>query len=178
MNFHCAQIFDISVFNFINHTLSSQRLNFIMPVVSHLGGGELYFMIGVLLLFSKKREDKMLGIFVIAGLTISYYIVGLLKILVARPRPFVALTNVILLGPAEKSPSFPSSHAVTAFITASLLASRFKKYVLFYLLASVVAFSRVYIGVHYPSDVLAGAVIGILIGWLLVRTKEMLVNSQ
>jgi undecaprenyl-diphosphatase len=174
MGFHFMQIFDISVFNFINHILSSQPLNFIMPLVSRFGGGELYFMVGVVLLFSKKREDKMLGIFLIAGLTISYYIVSLLKILIARPRPFIVLTNVILLGPAEKTPSFPSNHAVTAFMTASLLAWRFKNYILFYLLALVVAFSRVYIGVHYPSDVLAGAIIGIMIGLFLKRVSRLL----
>lgn len=174
MNFQFLHFFDLPVFNLINHTLSCQVLNFVMPLVSRLGGGELYFLVGFLLLFSKKRETKMLGIFLIAGLTISYYIVGFLKVFTARPRPFIALTNVILLGPADKTPSFPSNHAVTAFMTAFLLASHFKKYILFYLLAAAVAFSRVYIGVHYPSDILAGAVVGIVIGWLLVKISSSL----
>lgn len=171
------RLFDISVFNFVNHTLSNQFFNFIMPVISRLGGGELYLALGLLLLFSRKKEFKLLGILLIAGLTISYYTVAFLKILVARPRPFIELANVILLGPLEKNYSFPSNHAVTAFMAAILLSNRFKKQAIFYLLAALMAFSRVYMGVHYPSDVLAGAVIGYLIGWFLVKVDRYLVHS-
>lgn len=170
--------FDLPIFNFINHTLSNQPFNFIMPIISRFGGGELYFIIGALLLFSKKRENKMLGIFLIAGLTVSYYIVGFLKVMIARPRPFIGLTNVILLTTMEKTPAFPSNHAVTAFMTASLLVNRFRKHILFYSLAALVAFSRVYIGVHYPSDVLAGAVIGCLIGWFLNYILSTIRSTQ
>jgi len=145
-----------------------------MPFISRLGGGELYFVLGVALLFSRKKEVKTLGILLIAGLTISFYTASILKVLIARPRPYVALTNVILLGAAEKSYSFPSSHAVSAFMIASLLSSHFKKYVLFYLLAAVIAFSRVYMGVHYPSDVIVGAAIGTLIGYFLVKVSSSL----
>lgn len=159
--------FDLSVLNFINRTLSNQLLNFIMPVLSRIGGNELYFVIGLVLLFSRKREFKVLGMALLAGLTVSYYVVGLLKISIARPRPFMALANVILLGPVEKGYSFPSGHAATAFMTASLLANHFKRYFLFYLLAALIGFSRIYMGVHYPSDVLTGAAIGITIGYLL-----------
>ena len=162
--------FDTNGLNFINHTLSNQYLNIFMPLVSRLSGGELYFALGLLLLFSRKKELKTLGIALLAGLTISYYIVGVLKVLIARPRPFTVLANVILLGPMDKSYSFPSNHAVTAFMAASLFAGRFKKMgALFYSLAVLVAFSRVYIGVHYPSDVICGAVIGIIIGSLLKK---------
>lgn len=163
--------FDVLVFNFINHGLSNQACDLAMPIISRLGGGVLYFLLGIFFIFQKKREDKLLGIFLIAGLTISYYIVGFMKVLVARPRPFIALHDTILLGMAEKSFSFPSNHAVTAFMVAFLLADRFKMHAVFYLLASLVAFSRIYMGVHYPTDVIFGAVLGCLIGWLLVHTR-------
>lgn len=161
--------FDIQVLNFINHTLSNQVFNFVMPFISRLGQGELYFALGILLIFSRKKELKILGISLLAGLTISYYLVYVLKILIARPRPFVVFSNIILLGPAEKGYSFPSNHAVAAFMVASLLAANFKKYILFYSLAALIGFSRIYMGVHYPTDILAGAAIGIIIGILLSR---------
>ena len=164
-------LFDLPVFNFINHTLSCRPLNLLMPVVSRLGGGELYFLLGILLLFSGKREIKMLGITLLAGLTISYYVTAVLKILIARPRPFIAFTNVILLGPMEKSYSFPSNHAVTAFMAASLLISRFRMRALFYSLAVLAGLSRIYIGVHYPSDIIGGAIIGLIIGLFLVKIQ-------
>ena len=172
------KLFDLPVFNFINHTLSNHFFNVVMPVISRLGGGELYLLIGILLLLSKKREFKMMGIVLLAGFTLSYYIVGALKIIIARPRPFAALANVILLSSVDKTPSFPSNHAVTAFMVATFLSGRFKKYILFYSFAALVAFSRIYIGVHYPSDVIAGAVIGIAIGLLLVKLDRYLVNSR
>lgn len=164
-----TNFFDIPVFNFINHTLSNQFFNFTMPVISRLGKGELYFALAFMLLFSKKKEFKTLGVFLLAGLMISYYTVAVLKIFVARPRPFMTLANVILLGPMEKNYSFPSNHAVAAFMFASLLAGRLKKQIIFYSLAVLIAFSRIYMGVHYPSDVIAGAVIGIMIGLFLTR---------
>jgi len=168
--------FDIPVFNFINHTLSNQAFNFIMPVISRLGQGELYFTLGILLLFSKKKELKTLGVILLAGLTISYYIVAILKISIARPRPFVTISNVILLGPAEKGYSFPSNHTVTAFMAALLLAGHFKKYILFYSFAALVGISRIYVGVHYPSDVICGAAIGIAVGYLLTRVSKENIN--
>lgn len=161
--------FDVLVFNFINHGLSNQFCDFIMPLISRLGGGILYFLLGILFLFLKKKETKLLGVFLIAGLTISYYSVGFMKILFARPRPFITLPNAILLGAVEKGFSFPSNHAAISFMAAFLLASRFKMHIIFYFLASLVAFSRVYIGVHYPSDVIGGAIIGCLIGWILLH---------
>lgn len=170
-----TRLFDIPLFNLINHSFSRPLLNLSMPVISRLGGGELYFLLGVWLLFSRKKEIKTLGILLIAGLTVSFYTAAVLKILIARPRPFVALSNVILLAASEKSYSFPSSHAVSAFMVASLSSSHFKKYILFYSLAALMAFSRVYIGVHYPSDVIGGAVIGILIGYFLVRIGKKIV---
>jgi undecaprenyl-diphosphatase len=169
-----TKIFDIPVFDFINHTISNDLFNIVMPMISRMGQGELYFLIGIMLLLLKKREFKLLGIALLAGLTLSYYIAGTLKILVARPRPFVALTNVILLGSMDKTPSFPSGHATSAFMIAVLLSGRFKKYALFYAFAALVAFSRVYIGVHYPSDVIAGSLIGAAIGFFLTKTLSSL----
>jgi undecaprenyl-diphosphatase len=165
-----TKLFDLPIFNFVNHGLSNHLFDVIMPTISRIGQGELYFLIGIVLLFSKKREFKMLGIILLAGLTVSYYMVGTLKIFVARPRPFVTLTNVVLLGAMDKTPSFPSGHAASAFMVAVLLSSCFKRHILFFLLAALIAFSRVYVGVHYPSDCIAGAVIGIVIGLFLTRT--------
>jgi undecaprenyl-diphosphatase len=166
--------FDITVFNFINHTLSNHALNVIMPVVSRLGGGELYFLIGAAMLFSKKKEVRILGITLLAAMTVSYNITATIKILIARPRPFIGLGNVIVLGLADKGYSFPSGHSVTAFATAVILASHFRRHVLFYSLAAIMAFSRVYVGAHYPSDVITGSIIGILIGLVLVKVLSSL----
>lgn len=171
-----ADYFDIPVFRFINHDLSCPVLGPIMKMVSNLGGGELFFALGVAMLFFRKREIKMLGVLLIAGLTITYYMVSGLKILIARPRPFAALSDVIMLA-QEKSFSFPSNHAATAFMAATLLSKHFKHYAVFYLLAAIIAFSRIYLGVHYPTDVIAGAVLGVFTGFVLSHIAKLLVNG-
>lgn len=164
------QCMDRAVFFFINHGLSNPFFDFIMSVISKISDGPILFAVSFVLLFSKKRELKLLGLIMLTGLTVSFYVVSGLKVLVARPRPFLVLTDVFLLA-KDKSMSFPSGHAATSFMVATALAAYFKRYAaIFYSFAAAVAVSRVYMGVHYPSDVLAGAVIGCLIGWFL-RTR-------
>jgi membrane-associated phospholipid phosphatase len=86
------------------------------------------------------------------------------KELVHRHRPFEHQ-----IGPSERTHSFPSGHAATAFAGATMLASYAPRYrVPFYGLACLIAFSRLYNGVHYPTDVAAGAVLGALIALLLL----------
>jgi undecaprenyl-diphosphatase len=70
--------------------------------------------------------------------------------------------------------SFPSGHACNAFMIAIILAERLrrKRYV-FYGLATVVALSRIYVGVHYPSDVIAGSCLGLVIIWLMLCFRPL-----
>jgi len=69
--------------------------------------------------------------------------------------------------------SFPSSHAVNIFAAAYFLSQPFKRLVpLFFGIAAIVAYSRIYIGIHYPLDVIGGAGIGLLIAWPMRRLKD------
>lgn len=166
-------LFDIPIFDLINHMMSNRFFNFIMPLITCLGSRGFVFAAGVLLLFSRKKETRALGILLIAGLVVSYYAVGALKVIAARPRPFSVLSNAIVLGYAEKGLSFPSGHTATAFMAAALFSNRFKCYPVFYLVAALVGISRVYIGVHFPTDVIGGAIIGCLMGWFLIYAASL-----
>ena len=168
------QYMDRVVFFFINHGLSNPFFDSIMPVISEISDGPILFAVSLALLFLKKRELKFLGLIMLAGLTVSFYVVSGLKELVARPRPFLVLMDVFLLA-KEKSMSFPSNHAATSFMAATVLMAYFKRYAaVFYSFAAAVAVSRVYMGVHYPSDVLAGAGLGIMIGYFLKKVCAQL----
>jgi undecaprenyl-diphosphatase len=90
------------------------------------------------------------------------------KKIVDRHRPFETQ-----LGPPTSTHSFPSGHAATAFACATVLAALAPRWRLpFFVLAALIAFSRLYNGVHYPTDVLAGSVLGVLVGLAVVRVSK------
>lgn len=100
----------------------------------------------------------------------TWFVVQVIKVLVAHPRPFLVLTNVNLLVPGQMGYSFPSAHAAMTFAVATVVYFYHKRLgQLLYAFALVVGMSRIYVGVHYPTDVLVGALIGITIPVLIHR---------
>jgi undecaprenyl-diphosphatase len=90
-----------------------------------------------------------------------------LKRLFRRRRPFIAFVKARVFGTRPRDYSFPSGHAAAGFAGALVLGAHAPALApLFYALAVVVSLSRVYLGVHYPSDVAFGGLLGILIAWL------------
>ena len=120
---------------------------------------------GILLFMPKYRK---IGVAVLAGLVLEVICCNLvLKPLVARIRPCDVNTAVQLLIARPDDFSFPSGHTGASFAAVTALyASRSRLWIPSLILAVLIAFSRLYLYVHYPSDVLAGVVIGIMAGWI------------
>ncbi len=140
-------------------------LDAVMSAVTRLGdGGILAVILAVVLMISKKY--RRIG-FTLAFAIILCFIAGnlLLKELVARPRPFVQRPDIRLIIPPPSGYSFPSGHSYYSFAIAFVLAKRLERtapYV--FILAALIAFSRLYLYVHFPTDVLTGVLLGIIIG--------------
>jgi len=162
---------DIYLFHLINSTLTLSFIDKIMPVITSVKYWYITYLIFALwLLFKGGKNGRIALITLTITIILSDQInSAFLKELFSRIRPCHTLHNVHLLVNCPISKSFPSSHAVNNFAAATILSFFYKQYKkIFLFIAILISYSRIYVGVHYPSDVIAGALVGILIGALIL----------
>ena len=166
---------EASILLWIQEHLRGEFLDQIFSAYTHLGdSGLLFIVLGIgLLCFPKTRRA---GLTVLTALLIGALITNVtLKPLIHRTRPFLAVEGLTALVEAGDAHSFPSGHATAAFSFASTMLFAMKGTAwkaLSLAVAVLMAFSRLYVGVHYPTDVLAGAAIGLLAGWMAGQLWE------
>lgn len=161
---------DWGILQWIQSTLVCPALDILMPNITALGNaGAIWLLAAVVLIITKKYRRQ--GLFLLLGLAASVLVGNvLLKNLVARPRPCLIDTSVPLLIANPTDYSFPSGHTLLSAISATIMAKTDRR--LGYAAippAVLIAFSRLYLFVHFPSDVLAAAVLGLVIGELIFR---------
>ena len=152
----------------IQNTLRTDVLNQILIAYTNIGeAGILWIVLGLVLLCMKKHRRAGFG--VLAGLLTCLVLnEGILKNLVGRPRPFALLENLAILIEAPGSFSFPSGHSATSGAVAAVLWREDRKLFCFILPFTILmALSRLYVGVHYPTDVIFGFLSGLLYGGAL-----------
>ena len=159
--------YELTILDWMQANLRNPILDLLLPAITTLGNSGLIWIIlaGILLLIPKYRK---VGAAVLTGLVLEVICCNLvLKPLVARIRPCDVNTAVQLLIARPDDFSFPSGHIGASFAAvAALYTSRNRLWIPSLILAVLIAFSRLYLYVHYPSDVLAGVVIGIMAGWI------------
>lgn len=155
----------------LEHWVVTHRVGFLDPVFRWLTysgmGGAVWLAIGLVLALSRRRVQVFLWV-VVADL-VAQLTTEAIKAVVSRERPHVhALVSL------PNSRSFPSGHASSSFACAAVLAALAPKLrVPLFLLAALIAWSRVYVGVHYPLDVVAGALWGIAVGIVLLKLEPV-----
>jgi undecaprenyl-diphosphatase len=142
-------------------------LNPVFEGLSYAGRLGLLWIVIVLVLGAAYRRWGVFALTVIAVALADWSAAGL-KALIDRPRPPLRYPEPTTLVPVPHDASFPSGHAATSFAAATMLSLAFPRFAPFlYVLAAAVAFSRVYVGVHYPLDVIGGALLGALVAVVL-----------
>lgn len=168
------KIFDLSILNFIYNNMHGYILDRLMVIVTSLGNmGLIWLAISAVLICMPKYRRA--GILTICSILLSTALgEGLIKHLVERPRPFLAVPTISMLIDKPLTYSFPSGHTATAFAAAGILSGMLKKYrVYFFLLAALIAFSRMYLYVHYPTDIIAGIILGIICSKVVIRLSDI-----
>ena len=171
---------DIALFNLINNGTHNRLFDVVMPFLTDIDNWRIplaVIWVGLLIFGGKKGRLVALLAGVCLALT-DQLSSSLLKPYFARIRPCNALENVRLLVNCTRAFSFPSSHATNIFAQAALFSYTYRKLTPVLIpLAVLVAYSRVYVGVHFPFDVLFGALLGIACTAVVLLSKGQVVRA-
>ena len=174
---------NVDLFNFINHNLQNPLFDSIMPFITHLGGFKAMLIICVavfvLAVIFNKDNYKKIALLCLVSLLVAGGIAFILKYVILEPRPFVTLSDVHLLIVEDDPASFPSGHTTSTVAVLGVLIFKYKDKLLRALLiicCFLVAISRIYCGVHYPFDVIAGAIIGTVVSYLVYRYEDKVIH--
>ena len=163
-------LLDKAALNFFK-LINNDFVTALMSVVTVLGSSLAVVILTTLIFMFSKKNRKYLSVLWIT-LIIGYLLTSLLKTLTARERPESLLIE-------ETGFSFPSGHSVAVFAPFIIIKKHFPKLKLYWIiLAAIVLFSRLYLGAHYLSDVIAGALIGYLVGDLVIMASDKLKISK
>lgn len=167
---------DKAIIDFIYHNLKNPLLDKFMVFITHLGdGGFVWVLMSVILLFNSNY--RILGVLCLISLALSvFFTEGIIKNIVERVRPIIRYPKEKFLLSIPKSYSFPSGHTSSSFAVATILFIMLPhlKFIPL-IMAAIIGFSRVYLYVHYPTDVFVGMLVGILSALIVLISYKYLI---
>lgn len=168
---------DGSILLWIQEYLRSDLWSWLWISITKLGdSGFIWLTTAIIMLFFKKT--RKVGIVALSSIALCFLITNLgLKNFVARPRPYTQIAELMILTHPEKSFSFPSGHTANSFAVALIYFRMLpKKYgIAAVVLAALIGCSRLYIGVHYPSDVIGGFLVALFTSSIIYYIYQCLV---
>ena len=178
--FGVIQQIDESILLFIQEYIRQDWMDGFWTNITHLGDGGIFWIALALILLIPKQTRKA-GVSALLALGIGALITNVaVKNIVARIRPYDTITELILLIERQHDFSFPSGHTCASFAAACALYRTLPRKwgIACIALAVLIALSRLYVGVHYPTDVLGGVAVGIFAGWAGWKIQEILRNRR
>lgn len=154
--------FDDKLIGIINDKIKNRFLDKFMFMFTNFGGVIFTTCFTILLILLGKGKARFVGLQMAVTLGISQTITYGLKALLSRERPYNILKNLNTFDIVLKDYSFPSGHTSASFAIATIIAFNMPKLSIFvFSIALIIGISRIYLGVHYPTDVAAGIIVGI-----------------
>ena len=160
---------DTDIMNFVQNNMRFNFLDGFMEFMSNIGEiGAIWLLLAIIFMFFKKTRAT--GVMLLVSLSVCLLIGEFgIKSIVCRPRPFIDNPAILVNGSQPSGFSFPSGHSASSFAAAMVLILNHKKTgIVAMILASLIAFSRLYNGVHYPSDIICGILLGIIVASIIV----------
>ena len=165
--------FDFEILFFIKDHVRNSFLDVIVPFYTNLGDdGIIWIAVGLIMLIPKKT--RKCGIMVLAALLVMLVVNNIiLKNLIARPRPCATYPELVELVHIPTSYSFPSGHTVSAMAVAFTILTQHKKLgIVTLVMAFLMGLSRLYVGVHFPTDVYGGIIVGAAIAFAVYYAEK------
>ncbi|WP_101772866.1 phosphatase PAP2 family protein [Peptostreptococcus faecalis] len=160
-------MYDIMILNFIKEYFHSNVGDAFFVFITYLGeGGFIWILLALFLILLKKEYRLGISMFVALSL-VGIVCLLIVKPMVARERPFYYVEGIQLLIKKPTDFSFPSGHTASSFAAVTVLfLNKSKSFKPTLVLAVLISFSRLYLYVHYPSDVLFGIIFGVLLAYI------------
>lgn len=159
---------DLAILNYVQEHCHNRFTDFLFTLLSRIGNAGAVWILAAVFL-GRQRETRHFAFMLFFSIAFAHLISQILKPVIARPRPFMAHPGRPLLIHTPGGYSCPSGHSASSFAAATILciASRNLGMAAIFL-AIAIAFSRIFLFVHYPSDTLIGAILGVLSSFFIM----------
>ena len=164
---------DVRIIRYVQAHCHNRFTDFLFPLLSRIGNAGAVWL-GVAICLGARRQTRSFALMLFFALALSHVVSQILKLIIGRPRPFVTYPGIPLLIHTPGGYSCPSGHSASSFAAATIIwifDNRLGAAAI--ALAVFIAFSRVFLFVHYPSDTVAGSLLGVLCAIIILYLYKM-----